>query len=124
MNLRPKWAAMADITLAHSNNVNNTGQDITLIHYLFGARYSWRNRSKYVVYGQALFGGAKEDVNFQFDINRNAFGLMGGGGVQTRLRDHLGWTLGEIDWVYSQVPNAVNNRQNDLRVATGVSYRY
>src|SRR5215831_7766770 len=37
-NLRPKWAAMADITVAHSNNVNNTGQNITLIHYLFGAR--------------------------------------------------------------------------------------
>ena len=124
MNLRPQWAAMADITVAHSNNVNNTGQDVTLIHYLFGARYSWRNRSRYVVYGQALFGGAKENVNFQFDINRNAFGLMGGGGVTTRLRDHMGWTLGEIDWVYSQVPNGVNNRQNDMRVSTGLIYRY
>ena len=123
-NLRPQWAAMADLTVAHSNNVNNTGQDVTLIHYLFGARYSWRNRSRYVVYGQALFGGAKEDVNFQFDINRNAFGLMGGGGVTTRLRNRMGWTIGEVSWVYTQIPNQVNNRQNDLRVSTGLIYRF
>jgi outer membrane immunogenic protein len=123
-NLKPQWAAMADITVAHSNNVNNTGQDITLIHYLFGMRYTKRNHTRYVPYAQALFGGAKEDVNFQFDINRNAFGLLGGGGVTTRLRDHLGWTIGEVDWVYTQVPNGDNNRQNDLRVSTGLIYRF
>jgi hypothetical protein len=63
-------------------------------------------------------------VNFQFDINRNSFGLMGGGGVTTRLRDHLGANLVEVDWVYTQVPNAVNDRQNDLRIATGLIYRF
>jgi outer membrane immunogenic protein len=123
-NLKPQWAAMADITVAHSNNVNDTGQDITLIHYLFGMRYTKRNHTRYVPYAQALFGGAKEDVNFQFDINRNAFGLLGGGGVTTRLRDHLGWTIGEVDWVYTQVPNGENDRQNDLRVSTGLIYRF
>jgi peptidoglycan-associated lipoprotein len=124
LNLRPRWAGIADITVAHSNNVNDTGQDITLIHYLFGVRYSKRTRGRYVMYGQGLFGGAKEDVNFQFDINRNAFGVMVGGGVSARLRDHVGWTIGELDWVYSQVPNGVNNRQNDTRVVTGFIYRY
>jgi outer membrane immunogenic protein len=123
-NLKPQWAAMADITVAHSNNVNDTGQDITLIHYLFGMRYTKRDHTRYVPYAQALFGGAKEDVNFQFDINRNAFGLLGGGGVTTRLRDHLGWTIGEVDWVYTQVPNGENDRQNDLRVSTGLIYRF
>lgn len=123
-NWRPAWAAVADLTIAHSNNVNNTGQDITLIHYLFGARYTYRNRSRYVPYAQGLFGGAKENVNFQFDINRNAFGLLGGGGVTTRLRDHMGWTIGDVSWVYTQVPNGSNNRQNDLRISTGLIYRF
>ena len=123
-NMRPAWAAVADLTVAHVNNADNQGQDITIINYLFGVRYTRRNHTRYVPYAQALFGGAKEDVNFQFDINRNSFGLMGGGGVTTRLKDHLGLNIVEAEWVYTQVPNAVNDRQNNLRIATGLIYRF
>jgi outer membrane immunogenic protein len=123
-NIRPQWAAVADLTVAHVTNADNSGQDITIINYLFGARYTKRNHTRYIPYGEALFGGAKEDVNFEFDINRNSFGLMGGGGVTTRLKDHLGLNIVEIDYVYTQVPNAVNNRQNNLRIATGAIYRF
>lgn len=123
-NLRPAWAAVADLTVAHSANVNNTGQDITIINYLFGARYSRRNHTRFIPYAEALFGGAKEDVNFQFTINRNSFGLMGGGGVTTRLKDHLGFNIIEADWVYTQIPNAKNDRQNNIRIATGLIYRF
>ncbi len=123
-NIRPAWAAVADLTVAHSSNVNNTGQDITLINYLFGARYTPRNHTRFVPYAEALFGGAKEDVNFQFTINKNSFGLMGGGGVTTRLKNHLGLNLIQADWVFTKIPNAQNDRQNDIRIATGLIYRF
>jgi outer membrane immunogenic protein len=71
-----------------------------------------------------MLGGAKEDVNFQFTINRNSFGFLGGGGVTTKLKHRFGLTLGEVDWVYTRVPNAKNNRQNDLRIATGITYHF
>ena len=124
LNLRPRWAAVADLAVAHANNVDNTMQDITIINYLFGPRYSWRNHTKYVPYAQALLGGAKEDVNFQFDINRNSFGLSVGGGVTMPLRHHIGLNIVQIDYVYTQIPNAKSNRQNNTRVATGVIYRF
>jgi len=123
-NIKPSWAAVADLQVAYSGNVNNTGQDITIINYLFGVRYSRRNHTRFVPYAQALLGGAKEDVNFQFTINRNSFGLLGGGGVTTRLKNHLGINIIEADYVYTQIPNAVNDRQNDIRVATGLIYRF
>lgn len=121
-NLNNKWAAVADLTLGHASNVNNSGQSITIFDYLFGARYSRRNHSRYVFYGQGMVGGAKENVSFDFTINRQALSFLGGGGATTRLSPKFGLTLGEVDWVYSRIPNATNDRQNDLRVVVGVTY--
>jgi opacity protein-like surface antigen len=110
--------------VGHATNVDNTLQNITIFNYLFGPRYTRRNSSRFTPYGQVLLGGAKEDVNFQFTINRNAFGFLAGGGVTTKLKRRFGLTLGEVDWIYTRIPNATNNRQNDLRIVTGVTYHF
>ena len=121
-NLNNKWAAVADLTLGHASNVNNSGQSITIFDYLFGARYSRRSHGRYVFYGQGMVGGAKENVSFDFTINRQALSFLGGGGATTRLSPKFGLTLGEVDWIYSRIPNATNDRQNNLRVVVGVTY--
>ncbi len=121
-NITSRWAGVADLTLGHASNVNNSGQNITIFDYLFGPRYTRRMSSRYVPYGQIMLGGAREDVNFEFTINRNAFAVLAGGGVTTQLKRRFGLTLGEVDWIYSRIPNAVNNRQNDLRIITGITY--
>src|SRR5438309_1956978 len=109
MNITSKWAAMADIAVAKANNVNGTSQNILVINYLFGPRYTYRNHTKWTPYGEILLGGAKEDVNIQFTINRQSFGVLAGGGVTTKLSPKWGLTLGEISYVYTRIPNAVNN---------------
>jgi outer membrane immunogenic protein len=124
VNLRPAWSAVADIAVAFANDVDNTQQNITIVNYLFGPRYTRRTSSRFVPYGQILFGGAKENVNFEFTINRNSFGLLGGGGVTTRLGRRFGLTIGDVSYVYTRIPNAKNNAQNNIRVATGVTYRF
>jgi outer membrane immunogenic protein len=124
MNVTPRWSGVADITLAHAGQVDGTAQNITIINYLFGPRYTRRMRSRYVPYAQVLFGGAKEDVNFQFTINRQSFGLLGGGGVTTMLKRGFGVTIAEVDYVYTRIPNATNNTQNNLRIVTGVTYHF
>lgn len=124
MNITPRWSGVADITVAHASQVDGTAQNITIINYLFGPRYTRRMHSRYVPYAQVLFGGAKEDVNFQFTINRQSFGLMGGGGVTTRLKRGFGVTIAEVDYVYTRIPNATNNTQNNIRVVTGMTYHF
>jgi outer membrane immunogenic protein len=121
-NITSQWAAVADLTVGHATNVDNSLQNITIFNYLFGPRYTRRMKSRFVPYGQILLGGAKEDVNFQFTINRQSFGLLAGGGVTTRLKNRFGLTLGEVDWINTRIPNAVNNSQNDIRIATGVTF--
>jgi len=123
-NVTSKWAGVADLTIGHATNVDNSLQNITIFNYLFGPRYTRRTSSRFVYYGEALLGGAKEDVNFEFTINRNAFGVLAGGGITTRLNRRFGLTLGEVDWIYTRIPNAQNNRQNDLRIATGITYHF
>lgn len=123
-NLTPAWSGVADIMLAHASNVNNSGQNITIFNYLFGPRYTVRHYSRFFPYAEVMLGGAKEDVNFQFNINRNAFGFLGGGGVTTRLKPRLGLTIVEADWVHTRIPNAVNDRQNDIRISAGITYSF
>jgi outer membrane immunogenic protein len=123
-NITPRWAGIADLTIGHATNVDNSLQNITIFDYLFGPRYTRRMSSRYVPYGQVLLGGAKEDVNFVFTINRNSFAVLAGGGVTTHLKGKFGLTLGEIDWIYTRIPNAKNDRQNDLRISTGVTYHF
>jgi hypothetical protein len=123
-NLTPTWAGVADLTIGHANNVNNSGQNITIIDYLFGPRYTRRTSSRFVPFGQVMLGGAKEDVNFEFTINRNSFAFLAGGGATTRLNRRFGMTIVEVDWIHSRIPNAVNNSQNDTRVVTGFTYHF
>ncbi len=124
VNVTPVWSGVADIAVAFANNVDNTQQNITIINYLFGPRYTRRTSSRFVPYGQILLGGAKENVNFDFVINRNSFGLLGGGGVTTKLGRRFGLTIGEVDYVYTRIPNAKNDTQNNIRVITGITYGF
>jgi outer membrane immunogenic protein len=121
-NITSRWAAVADLTVGHATNVDNSLQNITIFNYLFGPRYTRRMKSRFVPYAQILLGGAKEDVNFEFTINRQSFGLLAGGGVTMPLKHRFGLTLGEVDWIHTRIPNAVNNSQNDIRIATGVTF--
>jgi len=49
---------------------------------------------------------------------------MGGGGVMTKIKPKWGITVIEVDYVYTRIPNATNNTQNNLRIATGVTYHF
>src|SRR5438309_11548229 len=54
LNVRPAWSVVADIAYAHANNVGNTKQNITIINYLFGPRYTRRTSSRFMPYGEVL----------------------------------------------------------------------
>jgi hypothetical protein len=124
MNITPRWSVLADIAVAHAGEVNHTAQNILIINYFFGGRYTYRNRSRWVPFGEALIGGAKENVNFRFDINRQSLGFLGGGGVSTRIKRKWGINAVEVDYVHTRIPNGNNNSQNNLRIATGVTYHF
>ncbi|WP_035348104.1 outer membrane beta-barrel protein [Edaphobacter aggregans] len=124
VNITRQWSGVADFAVAHASQVNGTAQEIMIINYFFGGRYTHRNHTRWTPFGEALIGGAKEDVNFRFDINRQSLGFLGGGGVSTRLNSKWGINAFEFDYVHTRIPNSTNNSQNNFRIVTGVTYHF
>ena len=115
---------VADVSGGRANSISGSLQTISLITYLGGARYSWKlGSSRYTLYGQALLGGSTELSNYVFSQNVKGFALMPGGGVKIWLRPHFAWNV-EADWLHSDIANNANNRQNDLRMTTGIIFRF
>jgi outer membrane immunogenic protein len=123
VNMPHGLSLVADLQTTHAHNINATSQSITVFDYLFGPRYSYRSASRFIPYAQVLLGGSNEFSNYAFVANTNAFAVSGGGGVSRLLSRHFTWNIVEVDYVYSRLPNAVNDHQNDLRVTTGFAFR-
>ena len=123
-NLQHGLGFVADVSGGHANNISGTPQSISLITYVGGARYSWKlGTSRYTPYGQLLLGGSGEQSNYALVQKVTGFALMPGGGVKMRLSRHFGWNV-EADWLHSDIANNANNRQNDIRITTGVIFRF
>jgi outer membrane immunogenic protein len=115
---------VADLAAAHARGIDGTTQNITIFNYLFGPRYSYRSAHRFTPYVEALIGGSKEISNYAYVANAGGFAASGGGGVSMVVNRRVAWNVVEADYVYSQIPNAVNSRQNNLRVTSGITFRF
>jgi hypothetical protein len=116
---------VADLGAVHGNNVDGKGQAITVFDFLFGPRYSVKPLGgRYVPYGQVLLGGSRESSNYAAANGLTGFAVSAGGGLNVALRPHVGWNAIEADWIHSQLANGVNNRQNDLRIGTAITFKF
>lgn len=114
---------VADIVTADAKNVDATPQDIRILNFLGGPRYSYRIHSHYTPYVQALAGRSLELSNYAVVQNKSGFAVSGGGGVNRTFGRYVGWKIVEADYIHSQIYNGSNNRQNDLRLTTGIFFR-
>jgi hypothetical protein len=125
VNLKHGFSLAGDLSVSHAGNIAGSTQTITVVNYLFGPRYSWRPASgRFTPYGQFLLGGSTELSSSPPVQHVSAFAFETGGGVNARLTHRFGWNIVELDWLHSQLPNAVNNRQNDLKITSGVIFRF
>ncbi len=113
----------------HASNVE-PGVDVNKLTYLGGPRYTWTSDGsgrRWQLFGQGLAG-----VTHGFDgvypatpaatTSANGFALQAGGGVNLLLGKHLGLRLLEADYVRTELPNAITDRQNDMRLSFGLAY--
>jgi len=123
LNMPTVLSWVGDISVGHANNINATPQNITILNVLVGPRFSFRTSHRVTPYFQALVGASRETSNYAAVHDVSAFAFSPGLGLNARLTRHLQWNLVEADYLYSQLPNAVNNYQNDLRITTGLAIR-
>jgi peptidoglycan-associated lipoprotein len=113
-------SAVGEISGYQANRISGSTQNLTILNYLFGGRYTVSSRSRFRLYGQALFGVSHESSNYTYVQSANAFAFSLGGGAHVPVGRHLGINIVQADWLHSTLPNAANNRQNDLRLGTGI----
>jgi hypothetical protein len=130
------WRGLAvagNFTGTHSSSVGPQNVSLGLMVYTFGPRYRWMissSKGKQIsVFGEAMIGGVKGfDSLFPTSSGAtstaSALASQVGAGFDVQLNQHIGLRPVEVSWVRMQLPNSTTNVQNDLRISTGVVFRY
>ena len=106
------------------------GVSLTQIEYMGGLRYTHAllptPRTRLFLEGlsgavHAYNGTFPQGTQIVTSVNKLA--VQAGGGVDVALKYGVGVRV-EGDWVYTQLPNAGTNTQNDFKIAAGLSYHF
>ncbi len=123
-----KWlSGVADFGGYTNGNILKSGASGTLSTYLFGPRVNFRNSSRFTPFAQALFGVARADASIGGGtLTSNAFASAFGGGLDVSVSHHLAVRPLQLDYLLTRFNEASRNAQtqNNLRVSTGVVFRF
>lgn len=119
---------VADFGGYHTTNGLARGLDGTLSTYLFGPRVSFRKFGRVTPFGEVLFGVAHTDANlFNLRNSQNAFAMTVGGGVDYRVSSRFAIRPLKVDYLltrFNELGNFSTQNQNNLRVSTGIVFRF
>lgn len=120
-------SGVADFGAYHNGNILGTGASGTLSTYLFGPRVSYHHYGRITPFGEVLFGVAHAGASIVGTSGSdNAFAMSLGGGVDYRLTNRLAIRPVKVDYLMSRFSESGSggNTQNNLRVSTGIVFRF
>lgn len=120
-------SGVADFGGYTNTNILNSGVGGTLSTYLFGPRVSYRRLGRVTPFGEVLFGVAHTGANLLTTNSQNAFAMTVGGGIDYRLSSHFSVRPAKVDYLltrFNELGNTNAQSQNNLRVSTGVVFRF
>jgi hypothetical protein len=121
---------VADVGALHTGEAHGTAVGLDLVTAAFGPRYtqSWAHHRR------ALFCEALAGETHGFDSvfpaatelasSADSLALQVGGGMNLRFSRHLAMRAFEAAWLRTQLPNATTGVQNNLRVGTGLVFKF
>jgi hypothetical protein len=123
----------AEINGGHASNIG-PGVDLSKIDLLLGPRFTWQpsawklGKRRLSIFGEFLAGGTHAfntvvPTNSGVTNSATSFALQTGVGSNLWLTPHLGWRVMEMDYGYSQLPNAGSGTQSEFRIATGIVWK-
>lgn len=121
-------AGVADFGGYNNSSVLGSGVNSTLSTYLFGPRVSFRRFNHVTPFAEVLFGVAHTDTRFlSGSSSQTPFAMTVGGGFDYRLTNHLSWRAAKVDYLltrFSELNTSAQQTQNNLRVSTGIVFRF
>jgi len=116
-----KWlSAVGDVSGVWATNSTSAG---AAIPFLFGPRVNIRP-SEVTPFVQVLFGGSVTSSGIKTIGWQNHFAMTAGGGIDVRVSKHFSIRPLQVDYFLTKIPDGINNRQNNLRVGTGIVFRF
>jgi len=116
------WGLVGDVGGYHNSSF---GVSTNLITYLFGPRFSYRSTARITPFAQALFGAAHVNASFiGINASENGFATALGGGLDARVTHRFAFRIVQAEYLLTKFTDGVNNRQNSIRVSTGVVYHW
>lgn len=122
-------AAVAEFSGVYAGSGPYSGDTLTLVSYMAGARY-WVAQSgqhgpnALQPFAQVLLGAAHAGGGLAGAGDGSyALAARAGGGVDLPLSYHLA-ARGQVDYYATKFPNTANNHQNNLLIGAGLVYRW
>jgi outer membrane immunogenic protein len=131
------YTTVVDVTVAHTGNIQNTGQPFSMFMVTGGERLNFRfghqrqdgfdtyYKIKPFVQGLAGFAhgfnSAFPDKAGFIQPTANSFALLVGVGLDVKYRRHLSFRAIQADYGYTRLPNLAGNDQNLFRISTGIT---
>jgi outer membrane protein OmpA-like peptidoglycan-associated protein len=112
---------------------NVTSINAKFYTYLFGPRFILVRTHRWTVFADALGGGARvsatlngppNTIFFNRSFHDNAAAAAGGGGVDFTFRKHVAFRIAEAEYLFTTFGDNNHNRQNNLRLSTGIVFRF
>jgi len=120
-------SGVADFGGYHNGNILGTGADGPLSTYLFGPRVSYRRHERITPFGEALFGVARASASIAGTSGSDhAFAMSLGGGLDYKLSTHFAIRPVKVDYLITRFSETGSSAQtqNNLRVSTGIVFRF
>lgn len=120
-------SGVADFGGYHSGNILGSGVDGTLSTYLFGPRVSYRHYDRVTPFAEILFGVAHASATIGGTAgSSNAFAMTLGGGLDYKLTDRIAIRPVKVDYLITRFNEFATGAQtqNNLRVSTGIVFRF
>jgi hypothetical protein len=127
--------------IANTVTGNQPGVDHTLVNFVLGPRYTFRKHSRWMPFGQALFGGARatsstsvtllqggitwpppglivppgtpQPVDVTLRAERTGFAMLVGGGLDIKVGKHIALRPIGADYYLARLPNFVTGNDTN-----------
>jgi len=123
-------AAVAQVTGSRADSVPQSQQGLSLLTYMGGPRYSLLAAHRLTIYGQFLVGGVHgfdsyfPTADMRSSGAANSLAFAPGGGLEVGVRNWLSVRAVEAEFLTTRLPNNLNERQHNLRISSGVVFRF
>lgn len=145
--LRPGIGLVLDVGVVHAGSLfangvsNQNGVDHTLTDFVLGPRYTFHRHSRWMPFGQALFGGAHatsstgvtllqggivwppagvvlppgsvQPVNATLQAERTGFAMLVGGGLDIKINKHIALRPIGADYYLTRLPAFVTGNDTN-----------